>query len=259
MSKQKTQQKTQKRTDKKPEKRVRKHARFFTSNKLVLGVLIAVVVLVIAGCCIGYYIENNKMEEISTDDDIVTTLATRYFRAPNACVEYDLGLFSDGTVSAKDLSYDTKEQIAIEYAVNKEYDKIGFNELKEVYSLLFKDGSALQEKYYYESASGTYEKDGDVYVLDAYAACAVDMPPELICMDIKEAYKSNNKVKIIAGLFSGTAETGNLYSGLDWDDDHLLGAYGEVDLENQDFAKWEIVYKYNDKLKTYYLDYTKKL
>lgn len=248
-----------KKTSKTSAKHTRKRTRFFTSNRLVFGTVILVVILAMAGCGIGYYFNNVKMEEISVDDNLVTTLATRYFRGPNACVEYDLGLFSDGTVYAKDLSYDTKEQLAIEYAVVKGYNKISFSELKEVYNLLFDDGSTLQEKYYYESTSGTYEKYGNTYELEAYPTCVASMPMKTICMDNKEAYKSSSRVKIIAGLFSGTAETGNLYSGLNWDDDHLLGAYGEFDLENQDFAKWEIVYRYNSKLGTYFLDYTKKL
>ncbi len=252
--------KTQKKTDKKSEKRTRKRTRFFATNKLVLGVLIIVVILVIVAGCIGYYFNNIKMDEIPTDDEQVATLATRYFRGTSACLDYNLGIFSDGTVNAKDLSYDTKEEIVIDYAVRKGYDKIGFNELKEVYNLLFNDGSTLQEKYYYESTSGAYEKIGDAYELNTYSACSAARPLEMICQVIDKAYKSDREIKIITGLYSGTADTQNLYSGLNWDDEHLLGVFGEIEEPTADnLAKWEIVYKYNDKLKTYYLDHTKKL
>lgn len=252
--------KTQKKTDKKSEKRTRKRTRFFTTNRLVLGVLIIVVILVIVAGCIGYYFNNIKMDEISTDDEQVATLSTRYFRGTSACLDYNLGVFSDGTVNAKDLSYDTKEEIVIDYAARKGYDKIGLKELMELYKLFFNDGSTLQEKQYYESSSGHYEKDGEDYVLEVYSACSASEPPEMICQVVDKAYKSSNEIKIITGLVSGTAETGNLYSGLNWDDEHLLGVYGEIEEPTADkLAKWEIVYKYNDKLKTYYLDHTKKL
>ena len=231
----------------------------FSSNKLVTVILVVLVAIVITGCAIGYYINANRMEEISVEDETVTALATKYFRGPSACTDYALGLFSDGAVSAKDLDYDTKQEITIDYAVRKGYDNLGFAELKEIYALLFNDGTSLKESSYYEATSGYYEKNGDVYNLTAYSACAAAQPYEMVCIVPDKAYRNDRSIKYVVGLYSGTAETQNLYSGLNWDDDSFIGVYGEIEPTDSDLAKWEIVYKYDDKLGHYFLDYTKKL
>lgn len=236
----------------------KKKSRNFSSNKLIVIILIAVVAMALVGCGVGYYLNSTKMEEISTEDDLIVNLSTKYFRGTNSCIDYNQGLLSDGTVSSKDLSYDTKEQIVIEYAIAKGYDKIGLKELRELYTLLFNDGSSLQEKLYYESTGGTYERDGDIYRATIYPSCEAAMPSELMCLVIDKAYKSDRNVKVVVGVFSGTAEDGKLYSGLDWNSESF-GIYGEVDPAEQDLAKWEIVYKYNDKLGHYFFDYTRKL
>lgn len=267
LSKKKSTEKTVKESDKKSEKKTekkrqkqdrQKRTRKISSNKLVFVMLISVVAIALIGCGIGYYINSTKMEEISIEDEDVVSLTTKYFRGVDSCIDYNLGLLSDGTVSVKDLSYDAKEEIAIDYAVKKRYNKIGFNELKEVYRLLFNDGSSLLEKQYYESTGGNYEKSGDIYELTYYSSCDSIMPDELICFDIDKAYKSDQKIKVVAGVFSGTIETQKLYSGLNWDAESF-GVYGEANPDEQNLAKWEIVYKYNDKLNHYLLDYTKKL
>lgn len=247
-------EKTTRKYKQKTPRRVRKSA----SNKFIFVMLIVVVAIALIGCGIGYYVNSTKMEEVSLDDEDVVNLANKYFRGKNACLDYGIQLFSDGTVSAKDLSYDTKEQIAIDYAVKKHYDRIGFNELREIYALLFNDGSSLQEKTYYESTGGEYEKDGDIYRLSAYAACTTAHPQEMVCLVIDKAYKSTRGIKVITGLYSGTADTQYLYSGLNWDGEPL-GLYGEINPAEQDLAKWEIVYNYDGKLGHYFLDHTKKL
>ncbi len=261
----KTNQKTSKKVIKETSKAVKvqsrkrtKRTRIFSSDKLVFATVIMVVALALVGCGIGYYFNNIKMEEISTDDKVVLDLTNKYFRGTDACLEYGMGLFTDGTVSTKDMDYDKKEEIAIDYAIRKDYDKVGFSELREVYKLLFNDGSTLQEKLYYESTSGSYKKEGNDYVLSARSACSTKRPPEMVCQVIDKAYKSNSSIKVIAGLYSGTADDQKLYSGLKWEGEPL-GIFGEFDPAEKDLEKWEIVYKYNDKLKTYFLDYTKKL
>ena len=72
--------------------------------------LIVVVAIALIGCGIGYYVNSTKMEEVSLDDEDVVNLANKYFRGKNACLDYGIQLFSDGTVSAKDLSYETLRQ-----------------------------------------------------------------------------------------------------------------------------------------------------
>lgn len=259
-SKEKSERKSAKKPAAMPEKKPqpKKRSRKFNSNKLIFLVLIAVVVCALAACGVGYYLDSIKMEEISIEDETVENLTTKYFRGSSACIEYDLGLFSDDTINTKDLDYDTKEEIVIDYAVRKNYDKIGFSELKELYSSMFNDGSALEEKYYYDSTSGYYEKDGDVYILEVYSACSAARPPEMICLVPDKAYKSSQGIKVITGLYSGTADTQYLYSGLNWESD-ALGLYGEIDPTESELAKWEIYYKYDSKLGRYFLDSTKKL
>ena len=245
-------------TEKKSEHSVRKRAGKINTNKLVFVLLLVVVIVALAGCGIGYYFNSIKMEEIATDSEAVQTLSSRYFRGASACIDYNLGLYTDGTMNAKDLDYDKKEQIVIDYAVRKGYDKIGLSELRELYKLLFNDGSSLEQKYYYEATSGAYEKEGDDYVLSAYSACSTARPPEMVCQVIDKAYKNGRNIKVITGLYSGTADDQKLFSGLSWEGEPL-GIYGEIDPTEADLQKWEIVYKYDDKLKTYFLDYTKKL
>lgn len=232
--------------------------RKLSSNRLVFGVFIVIVIVTLIGCGIGYYLNNIKMDEIPTDDEEVVELSKKYFRGTNACTDYNLHLFTDGKASAKDLDYNVKKEIAIEYAIRNDYNKISFNELAEIYKLLFNDGSNLEEKYYYKSTSGSYEKEGGVYALTKKSKCKSVRPPEMTCLVIDKAYKSNRNIKVITGLYSGTADTQYLYSGLNWDTEPL-GLYGEITPSDQNLAKWEIVYKYDDKLGRYYLDYTKKL
>lgn len=231
----------------------------FSSNKLVTVILVVLVAIAITGCAIGYYINANCMEEISFEDEPLAGLTQKYFRDVNACIDYNIKYFGDGTTYAKDLSYEEKEQAVIDYAVRKGYDKIGIDELRELYSLLFNDGDTLKSSPYYETSSGYYVKDGDIYNLTAYSVCDAAEPPEMTCLVVDKAYKSNRTIKVTTGLYSGTAETGYLYSGLNWDEDNLIGAYNEVDPFESNLAKWEIVYRYDDKLGHYFLDYTKKL
>ena len=220
----------------------------------------ALAVIIIALICsvIALIIEENKFDEISIDDETVIDLHKKYFRDTDACIDYGVKLFSDGTVSLKNMDYDAKEQVAIDYAARKHYDKIGYNELNEVYRLLFNDGTNLTEKTAYYATSGNYTRDGDTYKLESFSKCATSMPDELICPIIKQAYKSNHALKVIVGLFSGTAEDHLIYSGLNWDAEPL-GVYGSFDVTEKDLDKWEIVYRYDDKLGRYFLDHTKKL
>ena len=230
-----------------------------SSNKLIAVILVALVTIVVIGCAIGYYINANHEEEISVEDEEITSLATKYFRGASACIDYSLGLFKDGTMNTKDLDYDTKQAVVIDYAIRKGYNYIGFTELKELYGLLFNDGSSLKESSYYEATSGYYEKEGDTYKRNAYSACSAARPPEMICLVPDKAYKSAHGLRYVVGLYSGTSETQNLYSGLNWNDDALLGVYGEIDPAESDLAEWEIIFKYDNKLGHYFLDYTKKL
>jgi hypothetical protein len=230
------------------------------SNKLVTVIFVSVIAIILIACGILYFVNANHMDEVSIEDDEIVAMATRYFRGTDSCMDYNLGLFIDGTMSVKDMDYDTKEDLAIEYAINKRYDKISYDELNEVYHLLFNDGSNLEKKSYYASTSGYYEASGDNYELYIETACTAEQPLEMTCLALEEAYKSKNGAKIIYGVFSGTAETGYIYSGINWDTEPL-GMYGEVDLLEQEpnLAKWEAVFKYNSKLNRYFLDYTKKL
>ncbi len=230
------------------------------SNKIVAVIFVSVIAIIFVACGILYFVNANRMDEVSIEDDDIVAIATRYFRGTDSCIDYNLGLFIDGTMSVKDLSYDVKENLAIEYAINKKYDQIGHDELNEVYRLLFNDGSNLQKKSYYESTSGYYEANNDVYELYMETACTAEQPPEMTCLALNKAYKSGNSAKIIYGVFSGTVETGYIYSGVNWDAEPL-GMYGEVDLLEQEpnFAKWEANFKYDKKLKRYFLDSIKKL
>ncbi len=233
-----------------------KKKKFPTS--LLLAIPPIVIIIVFAIGVIVDIIEDNKMEEISIEDKAVVDLHKKYFRDTDACIEYGVKLFADGTVSSKNMDYDTKEQVAIDYAARKHYDKIGYDELNEVYRLLFNDGTNLTEKTAYYATSGNYTRDGNTYKLESFSKCATSMPDELICPVIKQAYKSKHAIKVIVGLFSGTAEDHMIYSGLNWDAEPL-GVYGSFDVSEKDLDKWEIVYHYDDKLGRYLLDYTKKL
>lgn len=225
--------------------------------KTYYPVLLVTVIALICGI-VSFFIQENQFEEIPTNDKTVVDLHKKYFRSEDVCLDYNIKLFVDGTISVKNMSYEDKEKVAIDYASRKGYDKIGFNELGEVYSFLFNDGSSLIEKNYYESTSGTYRKDGDIYVLDGYSKCSTFMPVESVCLIINKAYKSKHNIKVVVGVVSGTANDRYLYSGLDWDTEPL-GLYGEFDPAEKDLAQWEIVYRYDDKLGHYFLDYTKKL
>lgn len=250
-----------KKTVKKPTgKSTKKRSRKLSGNKLVAVIFVSVIAIILIACGIAYFVSANHMDEVSIEDKDIVTLATKYFRGTDSCMDYNFGLFIDGVMSVKDLNYDTKEKLAIEYAIGKRYDQIGYNELNEVYHLLFNDGTSLEKKDYYESTSGYYESSSGNYELYIEATCAATRPPEMVCLAMDKAYKSDNGAKIIYGVFSGTAETGYLYSGVNWDAEPL-GMYGEVDLLEQEpnFAKWEANFKYDKKLKRYFLDSTKKL
>lgn len=230
------------------------------SNKLVTIIFVSVIAIILIACGIAYFVNANHMDEISIEDNDVIALANRYFRGTDACMDYNLGLFVDGSMSVKNMDYDTKESLAIEYAVGKRYDQISYNELNEVYHLLFNDNTDLERKDYYEATSGYYDLNGDIYDLYLEAICAAARPPEMVCLSTNKAYKSSNAIKIIYGVFSGTAETGNIYSGVNWDTEPL-GVYGEFDLLEQEpnFDKWEANFKYDKKLNRYFLDSTQKL
>lgn len=247
-------------TAKKKSETTKKHARKLSNNKLVAVIFVSVITIILVACGILYFVNANRMDEVPIEDDEIVTLATRYFRGTDSCMDYNLGLFIDGTMSVRDLNYDTKEKLAIEYAISKRYDQIGYNELNEVYHLLFNDGTNLEKNDYYESTSGYYESSGNNYELYIETDCAATRPPEMVCLAMSKAYKSDNGAKIIYGVFSGTAETGYLYSGVNWDAEPL-GIYGEIDLLEQEpnFTKWEANFKYDKKLKRYFLDSTKKL
>lgn len=232
--------------------------RKLTSSKLITVILIAVVVIAIIACAIGYFVNANHMDEVPMEDAEIVALAKKYFRGEDACTDYSIKLFTDEIVSMKTLDYNTKEELAIEYAITKRFDQIGYYELNEVYHLLFNDGTDLQKKAYYESTSGYYEQNGETYDLYADSSCASANPYEMTCHVFYNAYKSDRGAKIIFGIFSGTAEDGYIYSGLNWDAEPL-GLYGDVDIMAQNLERWEAVFKYDNKLNRYYLDYTKKL
>ena len=236
----------------------KKRTKKFSSNKLIVVILIVVVALAITGCGVGYYFNELKMEEISIDDELVTELYNRYLRGKDVCLDYKTKIFGEGKVSAKDMDYNTKEEIVIDYLAKKGYRNIGFNEMKESYRMLFNDGSELIEKDYYSSASGNYEKDGNQYILYKVSQCSSRRPYEMICLVPDKAYKSNHALKVVAGLYSGTADTQNLYSGINWEGEPL-GVFGEINPVEKDLVKWEIVFKYDNKLNRFFLDYTKKL
>lgn len=250
--------KLEKKIEKPAKKSAGKRTRHLSSNKLVAVIFVSVIAIILIACGIAYFINVNHMEEVSIEDDEVVALEYKYLRGESACIDYSIKLFNDGTLSVKDMDYDSKEQIAIDYAARRGYDKLSYNELSEIYKLLFNDGSSLQQKLYYESTGGSYEKTGEAYELAVGATCSSTMPYELVCLSVNKAYKSDQRIAIVAGLASGTAETGYLYSGLDWNAEPL-GIYGEFEIQSDQLAKWEIGFKYDNKLKKYFLDYTKKL
>lgn len=236
-----------------PKKKVKRK-----SNRLVAVIFVSAIAIILIACGIAYFVNANHMDEVSTEDDDIIALATRYFRGTKACIGYDVKLLVDGEQNVKDMDYESKEQLAIDYAIRKDYDRIGYDELNEIYHLLFNDGSSLKSKAYYETSSGYYRKNSEVYELTAYSVCSAARPPEMVCLAVDKAYKSDRAIKLIADVYSGAAETGYLYSGIDWSV-KPLGVYGDVTPSEEDLAKWELTFKYDNKLKRYFLTSTKKL
>lgn len=226
-------------------------------NRIFIGVACAVLGVVVVALGIMYFVSHH-LNQVDGEDETVAMLMEEYFNGDKSCTNFTAPLMDNDTMTLTEISSETKEIVTITDIVKDDITGISYSYINEYYHNLFGNDSDIErrEKYAVVGADLTLGEDG-LYYRDKYCG----KPERAMCFFLDSAYKSDVEVKLVLGVMTRDLVNAKYHGGIVGENEDAETI--DVDPETEEFIKdlprWEVWFKYNDKLGRYILDRTVKI
>lgn len=226
-------------------------------NKIFIGATCVVLGIVVVALCVMYFVSHH-LSQVDGEDETVAMLMKEYFNGDKSCTNFSAPLMDGDTMTLSEISNEVKETVTITNIIEDKVTGISYSYINEYYHNLFGNSSDIERKEKYEvvGADLTLDEDG-LYYRSKYC----DRPERAMCFFLDSAYKSDVEVKLILGVMTRDLVNTKYYGGI------VENAEGveeiDIDPETEEFVKdlprWEVWFKYSNKLGRYILDRTVKI